>query len=121
MAVGRLHDRWKVRGAGALVVRAAGRSFSFEFKLEVVRRYLEDGATAIQLAREHELSSPKLVESWVRLYRREGADALRPRPRGRRPAVVDVSGLSEVERLRAENLRLSAEVAYLKKLRALRE
>lgn len=101
------------------------RQFSFEVKLEVVRRFVEGQATAMELAREHGLSSPKLVEKWVRAYRREGAEALRPKPKGRPAAaaavVVDPSGLSELERLRAENLRLSAENAYLKKLRALRE
>ncbi|MCP2250964.1 Transposase, partial [Lentzea aerocolonigenes] len=36
-------------------------SFTFEFKLEVVRRYVSGEATALELAREHGLSSPKLV------------------------------------------------------------
>lgn len=123
-AVGRLHDRWLLRGAGALMMTPGRRSFTFEFKLEVVRRFVEGEASAIELAREHDLSSSKLVEKWVRAYRRDGEDALRPKPRGRPPAaVVDspVAGDSELERLRQENLRLSAENAYLKKLRALRE
>jgi transposase-like protein len=97
------------------------RSFTFEFKLEVVRRLVGGEATAIELAREHGLSSPKLVENWARLYRREGEEALRPKPKGRPPTTPDPSGPTEVERLRQDNLRLSAEVAYLKKLRALRE
>jgi transposase len=42
-AVGRLFDRWQVRGAGALVTKPNRRSFSFELKLEVVRRFT-DGA-----------------------------------------------------------------------------
>ncbi|MFD0487066.1 transposase [Saccharopolyspora spinosporotrichia] len=54
------------------------QSFSFEFKLEVVRRFLDGEATTAELAREYALSSPKLVETWVRKYRREGEDALRP-------------------------------------------
>ena len=116
-----LHDRWKLRGAGALMMRPGKRSFTFEFKLEVVRRFVTGEATAIELAREHDLSSPKLVENWARLYRREGEEALRPKPKGRPAAAVDSSELTELERLRQENLRLSAENAYLKKLRALRE
>ena len=96
------------------------QSFTFEFKLGVVRRYVSGEATALELAREHDLSSPKLIESWARAYRRDGEEALRPKQNGR-PAVPEPSGDSELERLRAENLRLSAENAYLKKLRALRE
>lgn len=119
-AVRRLRDRWTLRGAGALMMTPGKRSFTFEFKIEVVRRFVAGEATALELAREHDLSSPKLVENWARAYRREGEEALRPRPKGRPAAVVDTSGLSELEQLRQENLRLSAENAYLKKLRALR-
>jgi transposase len=119
-AVRRLHDRWRLRGPGALVAMTGKRSFTFEFKLEIVRRFVAGEATAIELAREHDLSSPRLVRNWVRAYRREGEEALRPRPKGR-PAAADTSGPSELEQLRRENLRLSAENAYLKKLRALRE
>ncbi|MBB2506574.1 transposase [Amycolatopsis echigonensis] len=120
-AVRRLRDRWRLRSAGALMNKPGRRSFGFEFKLEVVRRYVGGEATAAELAREHGLSSPKLVENWARAYRREGEDALRPKPKGRPPGVADSPGPGELERLRAENLRLSAENAYLKKLRALRE
>jgi transposase len=120
-AVRRLRDRWRLRGAGALMMKPGKRSFTFEFKLEVVRRFLDGEANALEPAREHDLSSPKLVENWARLYRREGEEALRPKPKGRPAAAGDSSGPSELERLRQENLRLSAENAYLKKLRALRE
>lgn len=123
-AVGRLCDRWRLRGAGALVMVPGKRSFTFEFKLELVRRFVSGEATAIELVREHDLSSPKLIENWVRLYRREGEDALRPKRKGRPPAAPSpppTAAGDELERLRAENLRLSAENAYLKKLRALRE
>lgn len=103
------------------MMKPGKRSFTFEFKLEVVRRFLDGGVSALELAREYDLSSPKLVEGWVRAYRRDGEEALRPTPKGRPAAAPDPSGLSELDRLRAENLRLSAENAYLKKLRALRE
>lgn len=120
-AVRRLRDRWRLRGPGALVAMTGKRSFTFEFKLEIVRRFVAGEATSIELAREHDLSSPRLVRNWVRAYRREGEEALRPKPKGRPAAAADSSGPSELEQLRAENLRLSAENAYLKKLRALRE
>ncbi|QRK90055.1 helix-turn-helix domain-containing protein [Saccharopolyspora erythraea] len=81
-AVRRLRHRWVLRGAGALIMKPK-QSFSFEFKLEVVRRFLDGEATTAELAREYALSSPKLVETWVRKYRREGEDALRPKRRGR--------------------------------------
>jgi transposase-like protein len=104
-----------------LVSKPGKRSFTFEFKLEIVHRLINGEATALELAREHDLSSPKLVENWAGLYRREGEEALRPKPKGRPAKPVDTSGLSELERLRAENLELSAKVAFLEKLRALKE
>jgi transposase len=119
-AVGRLRDRWRLRSAGALMMKPGKRSFTFEFKLGVVRRFVDGEATALELAREHDLSSPKLVENWVRAYRREGEEALRPKPKGRPAAPPSSSEQGELERLRQENLRLSAKVAYLEKLRALR-
>ncbi|WP_249124305.1 helix-turn-helix domain-containing protein [Saccharopolyspora erythraea] len=97
------------------------RSFSFEFKLAVVERFLA-GEPASELAAEHDLSSPQLVKTWARMYRRQGEDGLRPKPKGRPPQPPDdTDGPSEVEQLRRENARLRAEVAYLGKLRALRE
>jgi transposase len=121
-AVRKLHHRWLLRGAGALIMKPTRASYTFEFKLDVVRRFLDGQATAAQLALEHDLSSPNLVKTWARQYRADGEDALRPKPRGRPPGAPQPPEreLSEVERLRRENQYLAAENAYLKKLRALR-
>ncbi|MCK5757285.1 MAG: transposase [Mycobacterium sp.] len=113
-----LYERWQLRGAGALMTRER-RQYCFDTKLEIVERYV-GGATALALAREYDLPSPNTVSNWARMYRRDGEDGLRPKPRGRRP--IDPQGrcpAGEVEQLRAENERLRAEVAYLGKLRAL--
>lgn len=124
--VRQLYRRWQIWGRGALVRMPTKRSYSFEFKLAVVERFLA-GEPATELAAEYELSSPLLVKTWARTYRREGADGLRPKPKGRPrkdPAAPARPGLepdSELERLRRENERLRAQVAYLGKVRALRE
>ena len=115
-----LYRRWRIHGQGALVTKAP-QSYTFEFKLALVERFLS-GETAPDLAAEAGLSSPVLLKTWARAYRREGVDALRPKPKGRRkkadePQLVETS---ELERLRRENELLRAEVAYLGKLRALR-
>ncbi|WGW12526.1 transposase [Saxibacter everestensis] len=118
--VHRLYDRWRVRGSGALVTKPTKRSFSFEFKLDVVRRFLA-GETKVALAREFDLSSPKLIETWARKYRNEGEEALRPSSPGKSVETDSApSESTEVVRMRRENERLRAEVAYLGKLRALR-
>nr|WP_240721069.1 helix-turn-helix domain-containing protein [Pseudarthrobacter sp. NamE2] len=96
-------------------------TYSYEFKLALVERFAQ-GETAHDLAFEAGLSSPKLLETWARAYRREGPEALRPKPKGRprKPEDPSPAELPELERLRRENERLRAEVAYLGKLRALR-
>ncbi len=95
--------------------------YSFEFKLALVERFIA-GETAQDLAAEAGLSSSGLLKNWAAAYRREGADALRPKPKGRpkAPDAPPPEELPELERLRRENERLRAEVAYLGKLRALR-
>ncbi|WP_197273589.1 helix-turn-helix domain-containing protein [Arthrobacter sp. ZBG10] len=63
-------------------MRKPAQSYTFEFKLALVQRFLA-GETAPALAEEAGLSSAVLLKSWVRPYRREGVDALRPKPKGR--------------------------------------
>lgn len=70
-AVRRLYDRWRVRGRATPVTKPTKQSFSFEFKLAVVQRFLA-GETKVDLACEFDLSSPKLIETWAREYRNEG-------------------------------------------------
>lgn len=73
-------------------------------------------------AEEAGLSSAVLLQSWVRAYRRDGVEALRPKSkdRPRKPGSPPPAEVLELKRLRRENERLRAEVAYLRKLRALR-
>ncbi|GHD24943.1 hypothetical protein GCM10007147_21670 [Nocardiopsis kunsanensis] len=98
------------------------KPYSFEFKARAVRRCLA-GESKTDLAQELGLSTPKLLESWVRTYRNEGEEGLRPKRRGRPPRRAEgtADAPSELEKLRRENEYLAAENAYLKKLRALRE
>jgi len=121
-AVRSLHDRWRVRGGSALMEKPDRKKFSFEFKLAVVQRFLA-GESKVELAREYGLSSAKIIEPWVRAYRRDGDEGLRPKSAGRppKPSTADPDGPSELDRLREENERLRTQVAYLGKLRALRE
>lgn len=55
--------------------------YSFEFRLAIAERFIA-GEAASDPAAEAGLSSPDLVKTRARAYRREGADALRPKPQG---------------------------------------
>jgi transposase len=116
-----LYLRWRIHGRGALVAKPTKQVYSFELKLALVERFIA-GETAQNLAAEAGLSSSGLLKNWAAAYRRDGADALRPKPKGRprEPDSPPPAELPELERLRRENERLRAEVAYLGKLRALR-
>jgi len=118
-----LYRRWSLHGRMALVAKPTKTTYSFEFKLGVVHRVLKDGATADAAAREYGVSSGNLVRSWVRSYRRLGEDGLKPKPKAQRAnddgGTPADDGCSDLARLEQENLRLRAENAYLKKLRAL--
>jgi transposase len=115
----RLYHRWCACGRDALVTSETRRQFAFEFKLEVVQRFLA-GESKLDLTREFSLSSPKLVQTWVRRYHEDGDDGLRSKRRGRPPGSPPPVEGDELAQLRRENERLRAEVAYLGKLRALR-
>ena len=98
------------------------RSFSFEFKLDAVRRFLA-GESKVALAKELQLSSPELIEKWARQYRNEGETVC---ARSRRAARRQSPGDCEQAGIGAgaaapENERLRAEVAFLGKVRALRD
>lgn len=121
-AIRRLYDRWRVRGGTTLVTKPTKRVFSFEFKLDAVRRF-QAGESKIALAKELQLSSAQLIQKWARQYRAEGEDGLRAKPKGRPKTNSGASAQPEPElqRLRRENERLRAEVAFLGKLQALRD
>jgi len=78
-----LYQRWQLRGSGALVTRDR-RQYDFETKLEIVRRHIK-GESGRALSEEYCLPSPSTVANWTGIYRREGEDGLRPKPRGRPP------------------------------------
>jgi transposase len=120
--VRRLYERWRVRGGTALVTKPTKRLFSFDFKLEAVRRFLS-GGNKVALAKELDLSSPRLLEKWAQQYRNEGEEGLRPKPKGRPKSSLAAPAKpeSELQRLRRENERLRAEVAFLGKVQALRD
>ncbi|MCE5290378.1 MAG: helix-turn-helix domain-containing protein [Nocardiaceae bacterium] len=120
-AVRSLYRRWRVHGAEVLVEKPTKTQYSFEVKLDIVQRFLA-GTSAEELVEQNQLSSRRLLEVWVQKYRRDGEDGLRPKPKGRPPKDSSVPReLTDLEQLQRENLRLRAENAYLKKLRALKQ
>ena len=113
--VRRLYERWRIHGRLCLVEKPTKATYSFDFKKEIVERFLA-GESQPALAKEFQLSSPRLVQAWVRKYRAEGDEGLRPKPKGRPRTDPSTTRrpVSELQRMQRENNRLRAENAYLK-------
>lgn len=118
-AVRSLYRRFRLHGRLCLVQKPTKQQYSFDIKKEVVERYLA-GETKMDLAREFSLSSDDLVKAWVRAWRSDGDEALKPKPKGRPKGSSKPKALKEEDKLRRQIARLEAENAYLKKLRDLR-
>ena len=97
------------------------RTYDRETKLAAVLDFLEGGLTKQEAMAKHAIASLTAFESWVRAYRKGGPGALAPKPKGRPRKAGGEAGPppTREQELEAENRRLRAEVAYLKKLRAL--
>ncbi|MEO3931482.1 helix-turn-helix domain-containing protein [Micrococcaceae bacterium Sec7.4] len=104
------------------MTKSTKRKFTFEFKLAAVRRF-QAGEGQVALAKELQLSSPDLIKKWARIYRNEGEEGLRTKLPGRptSPPKATTQPESELQRLRRDNERLRAEVAFLGKVNALRD
>ena len=112
------------------------KTYSFEFKLNVVELYLSSEVSYQELALSQGINNSALPAKWVNDFRIAGPDALRPKKKGRKKSLdskikkkttvktvdettVDTSA-EHVKQLEDELLKLRIENAYLKELRRLR-
>ena len=112
--------KYGLYGESGLLKQANIKSTS-DFKEEVIRLIIEKEVPLRQVVLERKVSKSAL-ESWVRSVRVEGYAVLyTQKPSGRPPKGMGRSKKhepeTEVERLQAENIRLRAENALLKKSR----
>jgi len=104
--------------------------YDAQFKLSVLRRMRQEDLSFSQTAVLFALrGGAGVVSTWDRLYHSGELEALEPKPKGRpkmtipQPPAKPTKSASDdnrtVDELRKENEYLRAEVAYLKKLKAL--
>ncbi|WP_241877015.1 IS3 family transposase [Corynebacterium diphtheriae] len=113
-----LEDRFRLHGRLCLVSKRTKRQYSFDTKMEILRRY-QTGELKSDLAKEYGLSSPNLISHWVWQVNKGGSDALQPKPKGRPKGSGQSVPMTEEDTLRRENELLKAEVAYPKKIAGL--
>lgn len=125
-------ERYRQHGEAGLRKKISHR-YSARFKLSVLRRMWREELSCRQVAALFDLrGGHSVVTTWERQYDEGGLDALKAKPRGRqekmpvapqspKPLPLPAEDARTLEQLRKENEYLRAEVAYLKKLRALRQ
>lgn len=112
------------RSAGIEVLAMMGKkhtTYSFETKLAAVKAVVDEGMTKSEAMARFGIASPSSFKKWLKAYREEGPEALRPKPKGRPRGP----GSSPKETTREQELerrirKLEAENAYLKKSIALK-
>ena len=96
--------------------------YTYEQKVAAARAVVEDGMTRPAAMAEFGIMSMAPLDRWCRLYREGGAEALRPKPKGRPKGAASKpkAPMTREEELEVRLRKLEAENAYLKKLAALR-
>ena len=96
-------------------------NYSKEFKLSVVKRYLDGIGGYGSVAKEMGVKSDTQVRSWVIKYQELGKVAFDEETRGKAKGGRKGRPKTNFSSLEEENKYLKMEVEYLKKLRALQK
>ena len=106
---------------GFLAMGGKQRTYDYETKVAAARAVVDGGMSKPEAMMRFGIASATSLKQWCRLYREGGAQALKPKPKGR----LKGSGVGAVPPTREEELaervrKLEAQVAYLKKSIALK-
>lgn len=112
---------WRAFGSEALLSMGGKQArYTYDQKVASARAVVEGGMSKADAMAEYGIMSESPLERWCRAYRDGGAEALRPRPKGRpRGSGAAARPLTREQQLERRVQQLEAEVAYLKKLRSL--
>lgn len=106
---------------GLLNMGSKKKTYDYETKLAAARAHVDDGRTLQDVMAAYGIASRAPIQRWCGLYREGGAEALKPKPKGRPPGSRSRPTPKTREQELEERVRkLEAENAYLKKLAALR-
>ena len=126
LGLGQGREKWQqtyraVGRDGLLNMGKTHARYDFETKVAAAGAVVDGGMPKPEAMRRFGIASPSPLDRWCRLYREGGAEALRPKPKGRPGG----SGAKAAPRTREQELeervrKLEAQVAYLKKSIALK-
>jgi transposase-like protein len=95
--------------------------YDFETKVAAARAVVDDGMAKTEAMERFGIASATPLKQWCRLYREGGAEALRPKPKGRpRGSGAKAAPMTREQEPGREVRRLEAQVAYPRKPIALK-
>ena len=120
---------YELHGENGLSTQTYKSNYSVEFKHEVVLCMINEGLSSREIVKRFNFKERHMAMNWLSQYKTRGIDGLKPKPRGRpkqmpEPNIPRIKHSQEdrdktQEQLLEELAYLRAEVAYLKKRRAL--
>ena len=103
--------------SGFLAMGIKQARYDYETKVAAAKAVVDGGMSKPEAMMRFGIASATPLKQWCRLYRQGGAQALKPKPKGRPKGSVPPTREEELtERVR----KLEAQVAYLKKSIALK-
>ena len=94
--------------------------YDYETKVAAARAVVDGGMSKPEAMMRFGIASATPLKQWCRLYRQGGAQALKPKPKGRPKGSVRAVPPTREEELEERVRKLEAQVAYLKKSIALK-
>lgn len=115
-------------GPEGLMRKKQNKTYSVQFKLDVISFMKRTGSSVIETALEFGLTNPPMITAWKKAFLEGGAESL-DRPKGRPPMsdkaknkeskkTIQDKEMTYEQKLERENELLRLEVEYLKKLQA---
>ena len=94
------------------------KTYDLRTKIDAARAVLEDGLSVQEAMIVYGIKSPTQIRTWCKAYREGGADALKPKPKGR-PRKHPKAYMSREEELEARVQELELELEIQKRINAL--
>ena len=105
---------------GLLAMGGQQARYDYETKVAAASAVVDGGMSKPEAMVRFGIASATPLTNWCRLYRQGGAQALKPKPKGRPKGAVGAVPPTREEELEKRVRKLEAQVAYLKKSIALK-
>ena len=105
---------------GLFAMGAKYARYDYETKVAAAKAVVDGGMSKPEAMLRFGIASATPLKRWCRLYRQGGAQALKPKPKGRPKGSVRAVPPTREEELEKRVRKLEAQVAYLKKSIALK-